>query len=361
MASLWPALRGGAGLTLVLICLTACAPAAGSATERQAPPPAAAGGDSTPSGTAQTAPAAPQSLRVSMSSASTGYFPLYVAQERGLFSQRGLAVDLVATSGTPAIAALLARELDVAYTDGAILIRSRLAGADTLLIGVTTNIIPQKLVAHPSLQRIEDLRGKRLAITRSGSLPEFAARYLLRSVGLTPGADVALIQTGTGAEVVSSMMAGAVDAVLTGEPAAYFARKQGYVQLYDMATSPVEYPATSMGTLRATIDEQPGALRAIVGGLVEAIAWIKQNRAEALMSLGELTSTEDVEMLEATYEEYAPRFPRAPYPTVGGIKTALESIQPEEPRAAEAQPADFMDDRFVRELEDSGYIRQLYP
>ena len=55
------------------------------------------------------------------------------------------------------------------------------------------------------------------------------------------------------------------------------------------------------------------------------------------------------------------RFPQAPYPTVASIVTILESIRDTEPRAASAQPTDFIDDRFVRELDESGYIRRLYP
>ena len=43
------------------------------------------------------------------------------------------------------------------------------------------------------------------------------------------------------------------------------------------------------------------------------------------------------------------------------VATILESIRPAEPRAANANPADFIDNRFVRELDESGYIRQLYP
>jgi hypothetical protein len=49
-----------------------------------------------------------------------------------------------------------------------------------------------------------------------------------------------------------------------------------------------------------------------------------------------------------------------PYATEEMVATILESIAPTEPRAASARPADFIDNRFVRELEDSGYIRQLY-
>src|SRR5262249_13802875 len=144
------------------------------------------------------------------------------------------------------------------------------------------------------------------------------------------------------------------------EPVGYEARRQGYAFLFDLATMGVEYPTTGIGTLRSILAERPAALRAFIGGLVDATAWVKQNRAEALDILARWSQMDDPQALAAAYEEQAPRFPDAPYVTEASITTILESIRDAEPRAATAHPADFIDNQFVRELDESGYIRQLY-
>ncbi len=53
-------------------------------------------------------------------------------------------------------------------------------------------------------------------------------------------------------------------------------------------------------------------------------------------------------------------YPRKQYPSLAGIKTVLDAMAHEEPRAKEARPEDFVDIRFVRELDDNGFIDNLY-
>jgi ABC-type nitrate/sulfonate/bicarbonate transport system substrate-binding protein len=344
---------------LVVLALVACTPTATPSSSKAAgasAPPSAAG---TPA--ASTAPVAPtEHLRVAWTAPAAGYLSLHSAMEQGMFEKRGLAVDLTLTSAAQAVSALLAREIDVAQTDGASLVRAGLAGGETVIIGVTTPSFTQKLIAHPSITRPEGLRGKRLGITRAGSVSDFAARYMLGGYGLQGDTDVALIQLGAYPEMVGAMMAGAVDAALLIEPVAAEARQQGFVLVLDLATLGVEYPSTGLGTLRSIVSERPGALRAFVGGMVEATAWMKAHRAEALEILARYTQMEAPSALAAAYEENVPRAPQAPYPTEASVATILEWIRETDPRAANARPADFIDDRFVRELDDSGYIRQLY-
>jgi hypothetical protein len=52
--------------------------------------------------------------------------------------------------------------------------------------------------------------------------------------------------------------------------------------------------------------------------------------------------------------------PRKQYPTLDGIKTILEYVAESEPKAKKAKPEDFVDLRFVKELDDSGYTDSLY-
>jgi ABC-type nitrate/sulfonate/bicarbonate transport system substrate-binding protein len=129
----------------------------------------------------------------------------------------------------------------------------------------------------------------------------------------------------------------------------------------DLATLGVEYPLIALGTLRPTIQERPGVLRGFLAAYVDATAWIASHRTETLDVLARYTRQEDPEVLALTYDFYVPHsFPRAPYPTLGGIRTILDAIRDSDPRAADARPADFVDDRFVRELDESGYIERLY-
>src|SRR5438445_801918 len=52
--------------------------------------------------------------------------------------------------------------------------------------------------------------------------------------------------------------------------------------------------------------------------------------------------------------------PKIPYPSKPGIQTLLDFIAKTAPEAANAKPDDFIDVRFVKELEDSGLYARLY-
>jgi ABC-type nitrate/sulfonate/bicarbonate transport system substrate-binding protein len=158
----------------------------------------------------------------------------------------------------------------------------------------------------------------------------------------------------------SALVAGAIEAGVMSEPVALQAVKDGYRVLYEMPGMGIEYPTTGIGTLRSLVQERPAALRAFVAGLTEAIARVRQNRQEALEVLARLARMDDPEVLNATYDEYVPRFPQAPYPTEASIATVLDSIRELEGRTIDARPSDFIDPRFVRELDESGVIRSFY-
>jgi NitT/TauT family transport system substrate-binding protein len=292
---------------------------------------------------------------------SGGYLPLWTAQDAGLFQQRGLDVEFVYTGGAQAVQALLAREQDIAVTDGSAVVRAGLASGETVILAVSTNTFAFKLIGGSDVHRPEDLRGRRLGITRAGTTTDFAARYLLRQWGLVPDAEVSLVQTGGNPEMLAALYAGAIDGAIMSDPNSFQAVKDGYPELLDIGAQGIEYPMFAVATHRALLRERPAALRAFVTAYVDAIAWPNHHRSETLAMLARYSQRDDPEVLNATYDLYTSRYIlRVPYPTAAAITTILDAVRDSEPRAAEVTPADLFDDRFVRELDESGYIQRLY-
>ena len=159
--------------------------------------------------------------------------------------------------------------------------------------------------------------------------------------------------------MLEAIVAGAMDAGLMSEPFGLLLIRQGYPALLDLSTMGVEYPVTSIGVLKPLVSAKPAGARGLYRRADRAIAWIRGHRAESIEILGRFTQTDD-QHLNDTYDEYVPRYPRAPHATVASIVTILDAVREVEAKAATANPADFVDDHFVRELEDSGYIKTLY-
>ena len=71
---------------------------------------------------------------------------------------------------------------------------------------------------------------------------------------------------------------------------------------------------------------------------------------------------QDKDILERRYD-YASaddRLPPKQYPTLEGIKNILEPLAETDPKAKAAKPEDFVDIRFIKELDESGFVDELY-
>ena len=178
-------------------------------------------------------------------------------------------------------------------TDGSAVVRAGLASGETVILAVSTNTFAFKLIGGPDVRRPEDLRGRKLGITRAGTTTDFAARYMLRQWGLAPDADVSLIQTGGNPEMLAALYAGAIDAAIMSDPNSFQAVKDGYAELLDIGAQGIEYPMFSVATHRALLRERPAALRAFVTAYIDAIAWLERHRPETLAMMARYTQQDD--------------------------------------------------------------------
>jgi hypothetical protein len=94
---------------------------------------------------------------------------------------------------------------------------------------------------------------------------------------------------------------------------------------------------------------------------VDAIHYAKTNREGALKVMQKYLRIQDRDALEDAYESFViKQFPRAPYATPAAVQTIFDLAAARDPRAKSADPQGFIDMRFVREIEQSGTIDQLY-
>ena len=121
---------------------------------------------------------------------------LWVGYEKKIFQKYGLDMEYLAIeNGTVSMQTLLANETQAAFTTGALAVTSNLQGGDATIIAGGINFIPNKLVTRPDVKRPEDLKGKRIAISRFGSASDYATQLALEKLNINPK-DVTIIQAG---------------------------------------------------------------------------------------------------------------------------------------------------------------------
>src|SRR3972149_8769390 len=153
----------------------------------------------------------PDKLVVPYSAIGGASAPIYVPKEAGIFEKYGLAVDVVyiATS-TRIMQATLAGGVDLSFSGQEAAMTANLGGGDTVVLASGTNRLPFSLYVKPIYTRVEDLRGRKVGVSRFGSSTDFTARYVLTKHGLSPGKDVVVLQTGGVAEAFAALKSGAV-------------------------------------------------------------------------------------------------------------------------------------------------------
>jgi ABC-type nitrate/sulfonate/bicarbonate transport system substrate-binding protein len=178
---------------------------------------------------------------------------------------------------------------------------------------------------------------------------------------LVPEKDVTLLQIGGVESIVPAMQGNRVQAGLLSYPAIIQAKKLGYRVLLDIASLSIPYASTGVSTRAKLIREDPDTVRRYVAAQVEAIALMKRDRNFTLGVMGKYLRTSNRELLSETYDIFADKYlMKVPRPTVQAIQPVLEEIAIRNPKALDQAPRNFFDDSFVRRLEASRFIENLY-
>lgn len=302
-------------------------------------------------------------IRMSYAALSGAVAPLWVAKDMGFFEKQGLDVDLVLIqSGPRSVSTLLSGDMGIINTGANSAIAANLGGAkDVVLIASFYNTLVFSIIGKPEIASVNALKGKTLGITQVGSLSDFTARLALSRAGLNPNRDVTLLPTGDYSGMLVSLRKSTIDAGVMSAPTTLQARKLNFREILDVGSTGIEYAGTSLATMRVFIREMPSTVRAVVAAIIEAIHFLKTDKNGSIRVLARWTKSRDREVLEELYNTYATKhLPRVPNPTLGGVKAVLESLSDRIPKAGTADPKEFIDDRFVRELVDSGFLKNLY-
>ncbi len=288
--------------------------------------------------------------------------PVWVTYEAGFFRKYGLDVELVLLKGgTKAVKAMIAGDVEVAQVGGAGVLRSRLKGADVVMIAGAVNTMPYQFIVDKTITRPEQLKGKAVGVSRFGGSSDFATRYAIEQFGLVPQKDVAILEIGSQPSRMRALQEGKVQGVMLSVPKTLEAKKLGFSALADLQMLGLEYQHTGLATTQALIQSRPELLHNVMRAYVEGIHYYKTHRKESLAIMSKYLKSDDSEALEETYEVMGQvLLPEKPYPTVRGIKVMLNRLAKRNPEAKTANPEEFVDLTFVKELDSSGFIDRLY-
>ena len=287
----------------------------------------------------------------------------WFAREAGLFERHGLTADLIYVDSAPAVQALTAGQAPLATMSGGLAVGPYLNGLDLVMLAGWCNLNSYQLITRPEIRRPEDLRGKVIGIGRFGAAADWGLRLILRKLGINETKDVQIVQAGGGGPStrLAAMEAKKFDATVLDSPQTVQARRLGFRVVADGVDLGIPFLQGGLATRRAYVRANEETARRVVRVIVEAIHYAKTNREAALGVMKKYLHIQDRDALEDAYESFViKQFPRVPYPSPAAVQTIFDLASARDPRAKAADPQGFTDVRFVRELDQSGAINQLY-
>lgn len=297
-------------------------------------------------------------IKIGYPAISYNQIHIWVAHDAGLFRKHGLDTEIVFfRGGQMATQALVAG--DPPIVNIGTVVQAGLQGHDVVLIASSENTYNYSIVARPGTTRIEQLKGKRLGVSGFGSASHNAALILLKRFDLEPNKDVSLVVAGPTSERLSAVDAGRIDVTLLTPSELPRSRKQGLVEVYDMADLGVEVQGNGFATSRSLIKTQRDTALRALRGYVEAIHYIHRNRDETRKIVAKYLRLTDPEVLDATYTAFVKTVSKKPYPTLKGIQFLLDEVAAKMPNAKTAKPEQFVDFSLLQQLEKEGFFAEL--
>jgi NitT/TauT family transport system substrate-binding protein len=233
-------------------------------------------------------------------------------------------------------------------------------GADLTLIASGVDQLLENVVTGPAIKKPADLKGKKIGVSRYGSLTDMALREALRHYKLSADKDVTILQTGGEATRFAALTTGAIDGAMLSGDKKVQAEKLGFHVVIDLSELPIYYPVNGIVASKKFVASNPELARNFLKGWLEGIKAFKTDKELSLKVLAKYLKLNDRDVLEKSHEIYRPVYKKLPYGDRRAVKFALDQMSGELPQSAKLNPDDFIDNSILSELEKSGFIDQIY-
>jgi len=286
----------------------------------------------------------------------------WIAQETGIFRNYNLEFPLVYIGTSPlATAAMLGGEAQILLDGGVGLVRTAVAGNnDLVFIAGIKNHLTQSILAKPEIKRLEDLRGKKIGVTRIGATTHYFAVQVFKRRNMEAGRDYSMVQTGGAPEMLAALFAGAIDAGTMSSPWDARAIAQGYNYVVYGPDLCIPQVAVSFITRRSFIGQNPSLVGRFMRAMAEAAKILHSDKETVFKVLSRYLRIEDHRVLDQGYTaEIKALEPRMEL-KLEAVQAILDDVAQTDPRARKITPQELYDRRYLDEMEKSGFFEKLW-
>jgi NitT/TauT family transport system substrate-binding protein len=293
--------------------------------------------------------------------------PWMIAKDAGLFRKHDLDVELIFMgSSALIIQSMLSGAVPVAGVAGPAVISSVVSGGDVVTVA---NLAPLTiaLMVKPSIEKPEDLKGKKIGVPRLGAVAHFAIRMILDRHGIK---DATILQMGSQPEAAAALRRDAaigIDGAMISLPLNYVLAKEGYRQLVgpaDYRKLGIQSITQGISARKSYIAKNRDVVLRLIKATMEGLKVMSAQESLAKKILSKYTRQTDPESLERAYRfglETLNKDPTIPREAIVSMVRLMADLGLVDRSAAASTPAEsFYDNSFVDEMKKTGFLRELW-
>jgi NitT/TauT family transport system substrate-binding protein len=238
-------------------------------------------------------------VKIGYTAPGAGYSDLYVAADYGIFTKHGLNVQLVRLNTSSQLVASLASNsvqigVGVAQDSAAAILK----GAPLKFVAMSEPHYNLEMWASPDIKTVQDLRGKKVAISAPGSESDFGLTALLNSKGMQRGDVQTEFVQGIPAEV-AALDSGSVQAILTQPPNGTQSKEKGAIRL--VALSNLDFPLGTYTVESTYLQNNPDVVTKFVQADAEALRYLRANPQQTERSIEKYTGVSSPSLAQYAY------------------------------------------------------------
>ena len=290
--------------------------------------------------------------------------PWMIAKDAKLFEKHGLDVDLVYFGASSLILqTMLSGSANYAGFAGPAIISNVLKGGDVITIAALTPMnIP--LITKASIEKGEDLRGKKIGISRLGAVPHFAIQLILEKYGVK---DATILQMGGQPEAATALRKGIVDGAMVSAPTSFQLVKEGFRELVgtpEYHKLGIKFISQGIAARRSFAAKNRDVTIRLIKGTMEAVKVMNSQEQLAKKILAKYTRQSNPELLEKTYKQALETVSRDPVSSKDAIVSTsrlMADLGLADRAAVNSTPTEaFYDNSYIDEIKQSGFYKELW-
>jgi ABC-type nitrate/sulfonate/bicarbonate transport system substrate-binding protein len=314
-------------------------------------------------GDAATAASAPAKVVIGYAATTARLMPLWIAQEQGFFAKNGIESEpVLLRGGTTLVTGLASGDVQIGRTAGAAVLSAVGAGHELKMLATFSGRNSYDVVVRPNIKRVEDIRGKKIAINSLGGGTWMGAMLWLEHFGLDPQRDQILLQSvGDQSVQAQALEAGVVDVAFVDSFYSKWLKQKGMTILADYSELKQPLVSQSMVVQRIFLQQHGDIAENYLKSEIEGVAFAvaPKNKPAVIKTLMRRLRT-DAAGAEDGYVDLLRGVDRKPLASLEGMRNLQRLLKGRNPKIGEVKVEDVIDNRIIRKLDESGFIERTY-